>query len=113
MTENSTEALGILIEMRDLLRLMAEPAIAARDSKLREALRGLAGSLAGKKAKAILLMDGSRTQANIVKECGIDKGDLSGLVKKLTAANLLTADVKQPKLTISIPSNFFEQGEKI
>ena len=112
MSDASAQMLQVLTEMRDLLRLMAEPAIAERDKRLREALRGIAGSATGKKAKAILLMDGSRKQASIVHECGINQGDLSNLVKKLKAAELLTGDPKQPQLSISIPSNFFEKGQE-
>lgn len=110
MSDDSTPMLQILAEMRDLLRLIAEPAIAQRDKKLREALRGIAGSASGKKAKAILLMDGTRMQRRITNECGINQGDLSVLVKKLKAAELLTGDPKQPQLAISIPPNFFEPG---
>jgi hypothetical protein len=112
MSDYSAQMLHVLAEMRDLLRVMAEPTIAQRDKKLREVLRGLAGSAAGKKAKAILLMDGTRTQIGIIDECGINKGNLSVLVKKLKAEELLTGDPKQPQLTISIPPNFFEQGEE-
>ena len=55
-----------------------------------------------------LVLDGTRTQVEITKACGINKGDLSGLVKKLKAAELLKGDSKQPQLAISIPANFFE-----
>lgn len=112
MSDYSAQMLNVLTEMRDLLRLMAEPAIAQRDKKLREALRGIAGNATGKKAKAILLMDGTRIQSRIINECGINKGDLSVLVKKLKAADLLTGDTKQPQLAISIPPNLFEQGRE-
>jgi hypothetical protein len=112
MSDASDQMLCILTEMRDLLRLMAEPAIAQRDKKLREALRGIIGSSAGKKAKATAVMDGTRTQVMITKECGIHKGVLSRLVKELKEADLLRGDIKQPRLAISIPSNFFEQGEQ-
>lgn len=108
MTDQSAQMLSVLTEMRDLLRLMAEPAIAERDKKLREALRAIGGHATSKKAKAILLLDGTRTQADVTKACGIDKGDLSGLVKKLKAADLLKDDSKQPQLAISIPASFFE-----
>jgi len=108
MTDDSTKMLAVLTEMRDLLRLLAEPAIAERDKKYRDALRVIGGKAASKKANAILLMDGSRTQADITKACGIDKGDLSVLVKKLKSSELLTGDAK-PQLVISIPTNFFEQ----
>lgn len=111
MSDQSAQMLQVLSEMRDLLRLMAEPSIAERDKKFRTELRGLAGLAGGKKARAILLMDGTRTQSTIVSECGIDKSDLSGLVKKLKTANLLKGDPKQPQLAISIPHNFFEMPE--
>src|SRR5215510_10265339 len=105
-SDRSAQMLHVLSEMRDLLRVIAEPAIAQRDKKLREALRGIAGSATGKKAKAILLMDGTRNQTRIVSECGINPGDLSVLVKKLKAEKLLTGNPKQPQLAISIPPNF-------
>lgn len=108
MSDNSEQMLPVLVEMRDLLRLIAEPAIAERDKKLREVLRVIGGSATSKKANAILLLDGTRTQAEVVKACGIDKSDLSGLVKKLKAADLLRGDPKQPQLAISVPANFFE-----
>lgn len=110
-SDPSAQMLHVLTEMRDLLRLIAEPAIAQRDKKLRETLRGIVGSAKGKKAIAVLLMDGTKNQATISNECGIDKGDLSGLVKKLKAAGLLKDDAKQPLLAISIPPNFFEGQE--
>lgn len=111
MSDQTAQMLQVLTEMRDLLRLMAEPAIAQRDKKLRGELRGLAGAAGGKKARAILLMDGTRNQTGISSECGIDKGDLSVLVKKLKAADLLKGEPKQPELAISIPANFFELSE--
>mgnify|MGYP001160698131 CR=1 FL=1 len=113
MSDASAQMLHVLTEMRDLLRLIAEPAIAQRDKKLREALRSIAGSATGKKAKSILLMDGSRNQVGIANECGINQGDLSVLVKKLKAGELLKGDSKQPELVISIPPNFFEQPEDL
>ena len=109
MSDHSQQMLRVLFEMRDLLRLMAEPAIAQRDKKLREALRSIAGSATGKKVKAILLMDGTLNQAGISNKCGIDRGDLSVLVKKMKGEGLLKEDAKEPELVISIPSDFFEQ----
>lgn len=111
MSDHSEQILQAINEMRDLLRLMAEPAIAERDKKLRKSLREIAGNSTGKKAKALLLMDGIRNQKKIVEDCGIDSGDLSKLVAKLKAANLISGDGKQPKLSISIQPNFFENGE--
>ncbi|MET3899446.1 hypothetical protein ABIB57_003401 [Devosia sp. UYZn731] len=108
MSEPSDPMLTVLEEMRDLLRLIAEPAIAERDKKLRQSLRDIAGNGKGKKSKAALLMDGTRTQARIVEECGIHKGNLSELVRALREAELLKGDPRQPQLMISIPLSFFE-----
>jgi hypothetical protein len=108
MSDSSEQMLSVLAEMRDLLRLIAEPAIAERDKKLREVLCVIGGNATSKRAKAILLLDGTRTQADVTKDCGISQSDLSGLVKKLKAAELLKGDPKQPHLAISIPANFFE-----
>src|SRR5688572_18224694 len=98
----------LLGEIRDLLQVMAEPALAQRDAKLRSALRTLVGA-SPKKAKAVQIMDGSRTQSIIVKEAGMDAGNLSRLVKDLAGAGLISADQKHPKLLVSLPSNFFDQ----
>lgn len=112
MSDQSEQMLQVLTEMRDLLRLMAEPAIAQRDKRLRGELRSIAGSATGKKAKAILQMDGTKNQAAIREMCGIDSSDLSNLVKRLRSADLLKGDPKQPQLAISIPPNFFEGREE-
>lgn len=111
MTEPSDRMLAVLEEMRELLRVIAEPAIAERDKKLRDELRLIAGSGKGNNPKAVLLMDGTRTQAKIVDECGIHKGQLSQLVKALREGGLLKGEPKQPELMISIPSNFFDDNE--
>jgi DNA-binding MarR family transcriptional regulator len=104
-----SQDLELLGEIRDLLRIIAEPALAKRDAKLRSSLRTVVGA-SSKKAKALLLMDGSRSQATIVKEAGIDKGNLSRLVKDLAAAELIFSDQKQPRLLLSLPSDFFDKG---
>jgi hypothetical protein len=105
--DDQSELLKSVNEIRDLIRLMAEPAIAARDKKFRDELRKLVGS-SKRKASSILLMDGSRTQTEIRNETAINQGDLSTLVKRLSERKLLSGDGKKPKLAISIPSNFFE-----
>jgi len=107
MPDINTELLDAIYEIRDLIRLMAEPAIAERDKKLRAELRRLVGN-SSPKAKAVFLMDGTRTQAVIQKDTGFNQGHLSTLVKQLNANKLLAGDAKQPKLAISIPENFFE-----
>ena len=111
MSEHSAEILKAVSEIRDLVRLLAEPAIAARDQKLRSELRRIVGRSATK-AKAVLLMDGSRTQRAIHRESALNEGNLSTLVKQLKLGKLLSGDGKQPKLAIAIPANFFEMREK-
>jgi hypothetical protein len=98
---------GAIFEIRDLLRLLAEPAIAERDQKRRGDIRRIIGSSAPK-AKAVLLMDGTRNQTSIHQDSGLNRGHLSTLVKQLSEAELLVGDVKQPKLAIMLPQNFFE-----
>src|SRR5688500_4909346 len=103
-----SEILAALHEIRDLVRLIAEPQIAARDKKLRDGLLRIVGESAIKR-KTVLLMDGNRTQADIRKQTGAHQGNLSTFVTALAKAKLVTGDTKQPKLAIQIPSNFFEQ----
>jgi|ERR1700734_3368838 hypothetical protein len=105
--EEQTE---LLREIRDLLRLIAEPALAKRDEASRASLLELAGR-SKVAAKAVLLMDGSRSQAAIRKESGIDGGNLSRLTKALRAKGLIEAS-DQPKLVVSIPPDFFEKSGK-
>src|SRR5206468_11392796 len=98
-----TEDTELLREIRDLLLVMAEPALAKRDERLREALTEIGGKSKAR-AKAVLLMDGSRPQAVIKKESGIDAGNLSRTVKALRETNLIVkGDDKHPKLVITIP----------
>jgi hypothetical protein len=96
----------LLREMRDLLKVIAEPALRERDKTLRASLAKIVGK-GGVKAKAILLMDGSKTQSAICKDSGIDDGNLSRLVKTLRANSLL-ADGDKLKLAIPVPTNFFQ-----
>jgi hypothetical protein len=109
MADTSEQLLSAICEIRDLIRLMAEPQIAARDQKLRDELLRIVGkSVPGR--KSVFLMDGSRTQMEIHKETGIHNGQLSTLVKQLYENKLLMGEAKKPKLAISIPSNFFENA---
>lgn len=105
MSDN--DLLKELRHIRELLELLAEPAIAKRDANHRSELKRIAGS-STKKQKSVLLMDGTRTQKAISVETAIHKGDLSTMVSKLTTAGLLVGDKKHPKLVISIPSTFFD-----
>ncbi len=107
MSDHSAELLEAVREIRKLLELLAEPAIAQRDAKLRKELRQLVGNSASKQ-KSVLLMNGARTQAQIRAEATVHQGNLSTLVSKMTQSKLLTGDPKLPKLAISIPPNFFE-----
>ena len=107
MVDASDELLATVKEIHKLLRILAEPAIAEHDKKARAELQKIVGN-SPKKAQAVLLMDGNRTQTAIQKDTGINQGHLSTLVKLLSGANLLLGDKKQPKLAIAIPPNFFE-----
>jgi hypothetical protein len=106
VSEYSAEILAAIQEMRDLLRLMAEPAIAERDQKHRDKLRQIVGKSAAA-SEAVLLMNGTRKQAEIRGETGIHQGSLSELVKSLKEANLLIGDIKKPQLAIVVPASFF------
>lgn len=107
MSENSE----ILREIRDLLRLIAEPALAKRDERLRASLQQVVGK-SKQKAEAVILMDGTRSQTDIRNECRIDNGNLSRLVKALRAAELIGADDKHPKLTFPIPTDLLDSVSK-
>jgi DNA-binding MarR family transcriptional regulator len=104
------EQTELLREMRDLLRVMAEPALADRDKKLRSSLLEIVGK-SEQKASVVLLMNGLRSQAELSKESGMDRGNVSRLVTALRAKDLIKADEKHPELVISIPPNFFENSE--
>src|SRR5689334_11609522 len=101
------ENIEILREIRDLLRLIAEPALAKRDDRLRTSLLQIVGK-SKRKAAAVVLMNGTRSQSTIRNECGIDMGDLSRLVKALRAEGLIGADDKHPKVVFPVPSNLPE-----
>jgi hypothetical protein len=105
------EQTQLLREMRDLLRVIAEPQLAARDKRLRSALREVVGD-STRRAKAALLMDGSRSQAELSKGSGMDQGGLSRFVKGLRAKELIKGDEKLPELALSVPPNFFDNAEK-
>lgn len=104
-----SEDTELLREIRDLLLVIAEPGLEKRDEKFRSSLKQIAGK--GKaRAKAVLLMDGARTQAQIKAESGIDAGDLSRFVKALREAALIPKDDKNPKLLIHVQPSFFDSG---
>jgi hypothetical protein len=104
------EQTELLREMRDLLLVMAEPALAKRDERLRESLANIVGK-SDPRANAIFLMDGSKGQTAIAKETGIDAGNMSRFIKALREASLISKDEKQnPKLVIVVPRDFFEKA---
>ncbi len=97
----------ILREIRDLLRLIAEPALAKRDERLRASLQELVGK-SKQRAEAVVHMDGTRSQADIRKAAGIDQGNLSRLVTALRQAELIGPDEKRPKLAFPTPSDLID-----
>lgn len=103
---------NMLVEMRDLLTLLAEPQIAVRDAKQRESLRKLVGK-SEKAKRAVVLMDGTRKQKDISDQVPIAKGQLSELVKALLEAKLCAETATGPKLVITIGPNFLEDGEEV
>jgi hypothetical protein len=109
MDDRCEQILAAVNEIRDLIRVMAEPQIAARDQKLREELLRIVGKSV-QKQKSVLLMDGSHTQLTIRKDTGMNQGNLSTLVKTLSQHKLLVGDTKQPKLAITILPNFFDEA---
>ena len=111
MSDYEQETLATLRKIYDLLELLAEEKIAQRDAKQRALLRQIVGGSKGKQ-KAVFLMQGDRSQKDIVTEAKIDQGDLSKLVGRLYDEKLLAGDKKLPKLTFPLPGNFFEADAK-
>jgi hypothetical protein len=105
--EEQTE---LLREMRDLLRVIAEPALADRDKRVRKAIREVVGR-SKQKAGAVLLMNGKRSQSELRNAAGMDSGNLSRLVAALRDRALIKPDERQPELVISVPPNFFDDSE--
>jgi len=103
------EQTELLREMRDLLRVIAEPALAERDKKRRSLLLEAVGN-SKRKAEVVMLMNGARTQKELHKDSGMDQGDVSRLIKALRDKELIKGDEKHPELVISIPPNFFESS---
>ncbi len=101
----------LLTEIRDLLQVMAEPSLAQREEKFRDAVRAV-GAKSPQRCAAIMLMDGSRSQTAIGKEADLDQSTVSRLVKALSAQSLITADEKHPKLRTKLPLNFFDHKGK-
>lgn len=107
LSNDSTELLETVRKICGLLELLAEDKIAQRDAKQRAVLFEIVGTSVAKQ-KSVLLMDGTRTQAEIQRATSVNQGHLSTMVGKLHRAKLLLDDTKKPSLAISIPSNLFE-----
>jgi len=105
MEDHSNEILSAVREIRDLIQLIAEPAIAARDKKFRDQLRKIVGN-SKPKAKAVLLMNGSLLQTDIHRESGMQKSNLSTLVKQLAEAKLLWGMERSRSSPLPSPPTF-------
>ncbi len=109
MANGIESELDVLRDIRELLLLMAEPQLAERDRARREDLRRVAGR-SEKSVKAVLLMDGTRSQAAIAKEVPMDVGQLSRLVKALNDAGLLRGSTN-PHLVMPVSEAVFSEGK--
>jgi len=89
-----------------LLTLIAEPQLEHRDQKRRARLRGIAGG-GQRNIRAIVLMDGSRTKAEIAREAPIDASQLTKLVKSLQHEGLLETGTQTPRLVIPVSEASF------
>ena len=109
---DSDPKLELLREIRDLLTLIAEPQLEERDKLRRSELRRIVGR-GEKKIAATLLMNGSRTKAEIARESTIDAGDLTKLVKAFNEAKLLDArNNSSPRLVIPVSRAMFLDEKK-
>jgi hypothetical protein len=106
----SDELTELVRKIHGLLELLAEEKIAQRDVKQRAALREIVGTSLAKQ-KSVFLMNGTLTQKQIRAKTTVNQGNLSTMVGKLHKAKLLEGDTGMPKLSISIPSHFFENHE--
>lgn len=93
----SDPILEALHEIRDLMRLSAKPAI---DEIIVELRKLTAAS--DKKMLAVTLMDGTRPKAEIAKESGYDKSDVTRLVKTLDSMGILNSSSENPKLLFAV-----------
>ena len=101
----------LLREIRDLLLLIAEPALSQRDERLRGALLKIVGQ-SSQRAEAVAMMDGTRSQATIRTDCGMDKGNFSRFLKSLREQKLIGPDDGNPKLTFPAPPSLIDSSRK-
>ena len=99
----------LLTEIRDLLQVMAEPLLEKRQKKFRDGIRRVVGKKKSARG-AVLLMDGTRSQAAIAKESGMDAGHLNRLVKVLEKEALCAMEGKHPKIACRLAGDFWDQN---
>lgn len=104
---NAVESL--LVEIRDLLKVMAGPELAKRDAHKLTKLRAIAGSGAKKRA-AILKMDGTRTRKQIIDEAEIGKSLLSDLISELKASDLVEEQNSTPVIRCVVTEALLSEG---
>src|SRR5437868_5479106 len=104
MTDESPELLSAVKEIRDLLRVMAEPAMAEHDKNARAELRRIVGT-SPKKAKAVYLMeealpdsksrsvyqmsDGAKTTEQIRVACKVSPNYVVSLTQKCVSMGIM------------------------
>jgi hypothetical protein len=99
----------LLVEIRDLLQVLAEPLLEKRHKKFRDGIRAVVGKKKSAKV-AVLMMDGTRTQAAIAKESSMDASQLNRLVKELEKGAFCLMEGKHPKLATKLPADFFDEN---
>jgi predicted transcriptional regulator len=97
MNNIDEQILETLKDIRDLLRLSAQPTLDAALAEIRRLV-----STSDKKLTAVVLMDGTKSQSEIAKVSAYDKSDLSKLVKQLTDLGVLSSSSVNPKLLIPV-----------
>ena len=96
-----------VLEIKELLKLIAEPQLAQRDEKNRSLLRATVGKSLWKQ-KVIPHLDGTKTQTDIRNVVKVDRSDLAKFIRALRATDLLVGSEK-PHLNIDIPATFFQE----
>jgi CRP-like cAMP-binding protein len=107
MNDIDIRMVSLLEEIRDYLRLMAEPALAERDRIKREKLKEIVGK-SQKRQEVVLSFDGIKSRAQIQKELGMDQGNMSRFVSELKASGIVLEEGGKPRLLIPVDSLFFQ-----
>lgn len=97
LTDDESEEVLLLREIRDLLRPVADHYQATYD--MRQTVRALVNSSAGRR-KAWELAEGNLSQGDIHKESGMDQGNLSRFFKQLREIGAITGD--PPKRALEV-----------